>query len=124
MLLRVLSAEFFAAFFRNFIHGPAAVLKNAIDWIYPEWNRKAVGFVSYGSAMGAQGVQQLRATAIELQLAPVRASVHIPVATLWAHCRDGDVDAGLAELEKPAEAMIDDLLWSTAALKTARARVS
>jgi NAD(P)H-dependent FMN reductase len=102
-------------------YGPSAVLKNAIDWVYPEWNRKAVGFVSYGSAMGARGVQQLRLTAIEVQLAPIRSSVHIPVATLWAHYQGGDVDAGLAELAAPAEAMIDDLLWWTAALKTARA---
>ena len=50
-------------------YGPSAVLKNAIDWVYPEWNRKAAGFVSYGSVMGARGVQQLRQTAIELQLA-------------------------------------------------------
>jgi NAD(P)H-dependent FMN reductase len=35
----------------------SAVLKNAIDWVYPEWNRKAAGFVSYGSAMGARSVQ-------------------------------------------------------------------
>jgi NAD(P)H-dependent FMN reductase len=102
-------------------YGPAAVLKNAIDWVYPEWNRKAVGFVSYGSAGGARSVQQLRATAIELQLAPIRSSVHIPVATLWAHYQGGDVDAGLAELEVPAAALIDDLLWWTAALKRARA---
>ncbi|MGH8576426.1 MAG: NADPH-dependent FMN reductase [Gammaproteobacteria bacterium] len=39
-------------------YGPAAVLKNAIDWVYPEWNRKAAGFVSYGSAMGVRSVQQ------------------------------------------------------------------
>src|SRR5437762_6487948 len=50
-------------------YGPSAVLKNALDWVYPEWNRKAAAFVSYGSAMGARGVQQLRMTAIELQLA-------------------------------------------------------
>src|SRR5258705_1080706 len=105
-------------------YGPSAVLKNAIDWVYPEWNRKAVGFVSYGSAMGARGVQQLRLTAIEIQLAPIRSSVHIPVATLWAHYQGGDVDAGLAEPAVPAEAMIDDLLWWTAALKTARAAAS
>ena len=80
--------------------------------------------MSYGSAMGARGVQQLRETAIELQLAPIRSSVHIPVATLWAHYRGGDVDAGLAELEAPARAMIDDLLWWTVALKTARASAS
>src|SRR4030081_2068853 len=103
-------------------YGPAAVLKNAIDWVYPAWNRKAVGFVSYGSAMGARSVQQLRLTAIEIQLAPIRSSVHIPVATLWAHYQGGDVDAGLAGLATPAGALIDDLLWWTAALKTARAR--
>jgi NAD(P)H-dependent FMN reductase len=105
-------------------YGPAAVLKNAIDWVYPEWNRKAAAFVSYGSALGARSVQQLRETAIELQLAPVRSAVHIPVATLWAHYQGGDVDAGLAALEAPAGRLIDDLLWWTAALKTARASAS
>jgi NAD(P)H-dependent FMN reductase len=102
-------------------YGPAAVLKNALDWVYPEWNRKAAAFVSYGGAAGARSVQQLRETAIELQLAPIRSSVHIPVATLWAHFQGGDVEAGLAELEAAAKIMIDDLLWWTAALKTARA---
>jgi NAD(P)H-dependent FMN reductase len=101
-------------------YGPSAVLKNALDWVYPQWNHKAVAFVSYGSAMGARGIQQLRLTAIELQLAPVRSSVHIPVATLWAHFQGGDVDAGLAELEASAKTMIDDLLWWTEALKAAR----
>jgi hypothetical protein len=37
-----------------------------------------------------------------------------------AHFQGGDVDKGLAELETPAKVMIDDLLWWTAALKTAR----
>jgi NAD(P)H-dependent FMN reductase len=105
-------------------YGTAAVLKNALDWVYPEWNRKAAAFVSYGGAAGARSVQQLRETAIELQLAPVRSSVHIPAAVLWAHFQGGDVDAGLAELEAPAKTMIDDLLWWTRALKTARASAS
>src|SRR6476659_8783649 len=105
-------------------YGPAAVLKNALDWVYPEWNRKSVAFVSYGSTAGARSVQQLRETAIELQLAPIRSSVHIPAATLWAHFQGGDVDARLAELEASAKAMIDDLLWWTVALKTARATAS
>jgi NAD(P)H-dependent FMN reductase len=100
--------------------GPSAVLKNAIDWVYPEWNRKAAGFVSYGSALGARSVQQLRENAVELQLALIRQSVHIPVATLRAHYQGGDVAAGLAELDARAKAMIDELLWWTTALKTAR----
>jgi NAD(P)H-dependent FMN reductase len=102
-------------------YGTSAVLKNAIDWVYPEWNRKAAAFVSYGGTAGIRSVQQLRETAVELQLAPVRTSVHIPAATLWAHFQGGDVNAGLAGLAEPAGKMIDDLLWWTAALKTARA---
>src|SRR3984893_1069994 len=91
-------------------YGPAAVLKNAIDWVCPEWNRKAAAFVSYGSVAGARSVQQLRETAIEVQIAPVRSSVHIPVATLWAHFTGVDVEAGLADLKTPAETLINDLL--------------
>jgi len=59
-------------------YGTSAVLKNAIDWVYPEWNRKAAAFVSYGSAMGARAVQQLRETAIEIQMAPIRSSFTFP----------------------------------------------
>ena len=102
--------------------GPPAVLKNAIDWVYPEWNRKAVTFVSYGGAGGARSVQQLREIAIELQLAPIRSAIHIPVATLMAHFQGGDVDKGLAELDTRAKVMLDDLLWWTEALKAARSR--
>src|SRR3981081_2566947 len=79
-------------------YGTSAVLKNAIDWVYPEWNRKAVGFVSYGSAMGARSVQQLRETAIEVQLAPIRSSVHIPAATSWGHFKGGGADRLTARL--------------------------
>ena len=42
--------------------GPAD--KNALDWVYPKCHRKAVGFVSYGSAMGAGAAQQLRETGV------------------------------------------------------------
>jgi hypothetical protein len=62
--------------------------------------------------------RQLRETAIELQMAPIRSSVHVPVATLRAHFQGGDVEKGLAELEKRANVMIDDLLWWTVALAT------
>src|ERR1700737_4496296 len=73
-------------------YGPPAVLKNALDWVYPEWNRKAAAFVGYGSALGGRGVPQLRLTVIELQIAPIRTSVHIPIPTLMAHYQGGDVD--------------------------------
>jgi NAD(P)H-dependent FMN reductase len=101
-------------------YGTSAVLKNAIDWVYPEWNRKAAAFVSYGSAAGARAIQQLRETAVELQMAPIRFSVHLPVAVLWNHFRGEDVQAGLVEANSAADTMINDLLWWTEALRTAR----
>lgn len=57
-------------------HGTSAVLKNALDWVYKEWNNKAIAFVSYGSVGGARAVEQLRLNAVELQMAPVREAVH------------------------------------------------
>lgn len=101
-------------------YGPTAVLKNAIDWVYREWNRKTAAFVSYGATSGIRSVQQLREIMIELQIAPVRPSVHIPADTLWAHYTGGDVEKGLQQLEGSAKTMIDELLWWTTALKTAR----
>src|SRR5713226_3447141 len=121
---QIAAADGFVFVTPEYNYGPPAVLKNALDWVYPEWNHKAAAFVSYGSVSGARAVQQLREVLIELQMAPIRSSVHIPVATLWAHFKGGDVDAGLAELEVPAKAMIDDLLWWTEALKVARTTAS
>ena len=105
-------------------YGPAAVLKNAIDWVYPEWNRKAVAFIGYGSVGGARAIEQLREVAIEVQLAPVRSAIHVPAAALYAHFRGQDITPHLVELDAAANQTIDDLLWWTKALKTARANVT
>ena len=60
-------------------HAPTGVLKNAIDYAANEWNRKPVSFVGYGGVGGARAVEQLRLIAVELQMAPTKAAVHI----LW-----------------------------------------
>jgi NAD(P)H-dependent FMN reductase len=108
----------------EYSHGPAAVLKNAIDWVYPEWNRKAVAFIGYGSVGGARAIEQLREVAIEVQLAPVRSAIHVPAAALYAHFRGQDISSHLAELDGAANQTLDDLLWWTKALKTARANLT
>src|SRR3982074_2207798 len=53
-------------------HGISGALKNAIDFLFREWNNKAAGFVSYGSAGGARAVEQLRLVMAEAQIATVR----------------------------------------------------
>jgi NAD(P)H-dependent FMN reductase len=56
-------------------HGTSGALKNAIDFLYKEWNNKAAGFVAYGSAGGTRAVESLRLVMGELQVADVRAQV-------------------------------------------------
>ncbi|WP_405889590.1 NAD(P)H-dependent oxidoreductase [Streptomyces sp. NBC_00133] len=62
-------------------HSTSGALKNAIDFLYAEWNNKAVGFVSYGSAGGTRAVEHLRLIAAELQMADVRAQVALSLFT-------------------------------------------
>src|SRR4051812_213182 len=62
-------------------HSTSGALKNAIDFLYAEWNNKACGFVSYGSAGGTRAVEHLRLIAGELQLADVRAQVALSLFT-------------------------------------------
>jgi NAD(P)H-dependent FMN reductase len=62
-------------------HSTSGVLKNAIDYLYAEWNNKAVGFVSYGSVGGARAAEHLRLVAGELQMADVRQQVTLSLLT-------------------------------------------
>jgi NAD(P)H-dependent FMN reductase len=56
-------------------HSTSAALKNALDFVYAEWNNKAAGFVGYGATGGIRAVEQLRLIMAELQIADVRAQV-------------------------------------------------
>ena len=62
-------------------HSTSGVLKNAIDYLYAEWNNKAAGFVSYGSLGGARAIEHLRAISAELQLADVRQQLSFSLFT-------------------------------------------
>jgi NAD(P)H-dependent FMN reductase len=62
-------------------HGTSGALKNAIDFLYAEWNNKAAGFVGYGSAGGTRAVESLRLVMGELQVADVRAQVALSLYT-------------------------------------------
>lgn len=62
-------------------HSTSAALKNALDYLYAEWNNKAAGFVGYGSAGGTRAVEHLRLVVGELQVADVRAQVSLSLMT-------------------------------------------
>ncbi|WP_114558850.1 NADPH-dependent FMN reductase [Desertihabitans aurantiacus] len=62
-------------------HSTSGVLKNAIDYLYAEWNNKAAGFVSYGSLGGARAIEHLRGICSELQIAHVRTQLSFSLFT-------------------------------------------
>lgn len=62
-------------------HSISGALKNAIDFVYREWNNKAAAFVSYGSTGGVRAVEHLRGVMGELQVADVRAHVSLSLFT-------------------------------------------
>lgn len=62
-------------------HGTSGALKNAIDYLYQEWNNKVAGFVGYGSVGGTRAVENLRLVMGELQVADVRTQVALSLFT-------------------------------------------
>ena len=97
-------------------HGYPAVLKNALDYTYFAWSRKAIAFVSWGGVGGARGVEQLRAVAVELDMAPTRFAVHIPNPWFMKSVSEIDTEAN----QQSAKALLDNLTWWAGALKAAR----
>jgi NAD(P)H-dependent FMN reductase len=100
--------------------GPTAVLKNALDYAYTEWNNKPVAFVGYGGVGGARAVEQLRLHAIELQMAPIRTAVHILFPDYLAVVKGGKRLSEFEHLNQAGQQMLDQLGWWTTALKAAR----
>jgi NAD(P)H-dependent FMN reductase len=105
-------------------HGYSAVLKNAFDNIFPEFNRKPITFVGYGNSGGARAIEQLRLVTIELEMAPLRHAVHIlPALMIPAIQAGGDFDVELfASLDEKLTVVADDLIWWASALGRARAQ--
>jgi NAD(P)H-dependent FMN reductase len=103
-------------------HGYPALLKNALDHAFPEFNRKPVAFVGYGNVGGARAIEQLRNVAVELEMAPLRHAVHI-LPDVMRPVRAAEDDA-VVELFSPLdgrlETLVADLLWWTEALRHAR----
>ncbi len=108
---------FITAEYNNSITG---ALKNALDYAYPEWNRKAAAYFSYGSAGGARAVQHLRDICVELQMAPVRQAVLIQGSDFFPIMNGESRIEDLGYLEGLVEQMLDQLAWWTGALKNAR----
>ncbi len=96
------------------------VLKNALDYAYPEWNRKPAAYVGYGAVGAARAIEQLRLICVELQMAPTRTGVHIQGGDFMAVWRQGKSLTELEYLLPNVTNMLDELAWWAKALKAAR----
>jgi NAD(P)H-dependent FMN reductase len=103
-------------------HGIPAVLKNALDHVYAEFNRKPATFVGYGNAGGARAIEQLRLMLVELQVAPLRGAVHLSREQFIGILLDGKTFDDFAPLGQAGEAMLTELIWWAEALRAGRGR--
>ncbi len=118
---KVDEADGFIILAAEYNHGYTAVLKNALDYVFREWNRKPVGFVGYGGVGGARAVEQLRQVVAELEMVSTRNSVHIMFDAIIASMSDpSEIPESLNAYENQAQTMLGQLMWWTKALKNAR----
>ncbi|WP_043633047.1 NADPH-dependent FMN reductase [Nonomuraea candida] len=103
-------------------HSTSGVLKNAIDFLYAEWNDKAAGFVSYGVGGGGRAVEHLRLVMGELQVADVRAQVELSLVTDFENF---SVFQPAAQQEDALTAMLDQVIaWGEALRPLRRPRAA
>lgn len=99
-------------------------LKNALDQDYVDWGKKPMGLIGYGSVGAARAAEHLRLMAIELQMVPVRAGVHIGGSDFYRvsaynpnpepmEALDGVLGGSLKD-------MLDQVSWYASVLKPAR----
>jgi NAD(P)H-dependent FMN reductase len=93
-------------------HSIPGALKNAIDFLFAEWNNKAAGFVGYGSAGGTRAVEHLRLVMAELRVATVRAQVALSLFRDFADL--SRFEPGPRRADEVAVVLDEVVAWSTA----------
>jgi NAD(P)H-dependent FMN reductase len=118
---RIDAADGYIALTSEYNHGYPASLKNAMDYVFPEFNHKPMTFVGYGNAGGARAIEQLRLVCVEFEMAPLRYAVHIfPDVMLPAMKAEESTPSLFESLDPRLELLTNDLVWWATALKTAR----
>jgi NAD(P)H-dependent FMN reductase len=81
---KIASADAFILVTPEYNYGFPATIKNAIDYLFVEWQHKPIGFVSYGGiAGGTRSIQMLKLTLTALEMVPLTAAVNVPFFTKY-----------------------------------------
>lgn len=100
-------------------YGYPAPVKNALDFIYQEWNYKPVGFVSYGGvAAGTRSVQLLKPVVNALKMVAMADNVNIPF--IAKHVDEQNKFITDDTIDKSAKTMLGELQKWAVALRSMR----
>ncbi|WP_327350661.1 bifunctional NAD(P)H-dependent oxidoreductase/GNAT family N-acetyltransferase [Streptomyces sp. NBC_01304] len=117
----VAEADGFVVVTPEYNYGMPATLKNALDYLGPEWAWKPVGFVSYGNtSAGTRAVQHAKQVVTTLRLVPLGSTVSIRIADAMR----GDRFHPAAHLADAAEGLLAELVRVAHALTPLRERES
>lgn len=90
-------------------HGYPAPLKNAIDTLFHEWNKKPAAFVGYGGLGGGRAIEQLIPVVARVGMVPL-ATTTFNVLNVWSAFDD----AGNIKEENTMgnkEKLVESLVW-------------
>ena len=114
---KIASLDAFIFVTPEYNHSTSAALKNAIDFLFHEWNDKAAGFIGYGGAGGVRAVENLRLVMGEIKVAPVRAQVML---SLYADFEAFTTFTPQEHHDKTVHAIADEVIAWGGALKGLR----
>jgi NAD(P)H-dependent FMN reductase len=114
---KIASFDAFVFVTPEYNHATSGALKNAIDYLYKEWNNKAAGFVGYGGAGGTRAVEHLRLVMGELMVADVRAQVTL---SLFTDFENFSVFKPAPHREKSVHEVLDQVIAWGGALRALR----
>ena len=102
-------------------HAPPAVLNNALDYLFAEWNDEACGFISCGmTGCGVRAVEHLRLVAAELRMADVRSQVTLSLTDDWTDHPDPKTFSPCHLQARDVHTTIDQITACAPALRTLR----
>ncbi|BCB78043.1 NAD(P)H-dependent oxidoreductase [Phytohabitans flavus] len=93
-------------------HSVPAALKNAIDYLYPEWHHKAAGFVGYGVDGGVRAMEHLRQVMGQIRIAAV--SAYVPLSLYTDFVEFAKFSPAPQRAEAVGTMLADLIAWSDA----------
>lgn len=105
-------------------HSISGVLKNALDHLYAEVQRKPATFIGYGATGASRAVEHLRHILAELQVATLKYTVHLTRAEMLGVLREGKAIDDFPYLGEAAGKLLDEIVWWATTLRAGRERQS